>query len=517
MAFTHKLPKLTIIAICGVVLAVILYSLFAPAHATDAITTHNLGGEVYPSYPTIDYGTGVQAQIIKRGEYLAKAGDCIACHTDTINKGPIFAGGLGFKTPFGTFYSPNITPDKETGIGKWSDEDFIRAMHDGINPDGQYYYPVFPYTYFTKISHDDLLAIRAYLAVLPAVHQENKKNDVPWPFSWRFLQLGWRILFFHPKDFKFDPEHTTAWNRGAYLVQGLGHCGMCHTPMNFLGAPKQSYFLTGNFVQGYFAPDITSYGLKGIEPDEVEDVFTENEMLKGAGQVQGPMAEVNHDSLKYLDTADLQGIAIYLKTVSSKEPKIPTGNASAGAGKKVYNTYCAACHTSGAAGAPKMGDQTAWAPRIKEGMDVLMQHATNGFNSMPPKGTCMSCSDSELRAAVQYIIDQTQGGGSSSSSSAAPTTPPPPKPTLADGQKIYDTTCSVCHAQGLLGAPKLGDQAAWQPRIKQGMVELFAHTINGYNRMPPMGTCISCSNAEIEAAVKYMVQESKTGGDYSLW
>jgi len=470
----------------------------------------------YPKYPPTKAAAGADAELIKRGEYLAKAGDCIACHTDTPNTGPEFAGGLGIKTPFGTFYTPNITPDKETGIGKWSDDDFVRAMQQGIRPDGAYYYPVFPYTYFAKTSRDDLLAIKAYLFSIPPIKKTPPKNDVPWPFSWRFLQLGWRILFFHPGEYKYAPEHTQLWNRGAYLVQGLGHCGMCHTPINFLGAPKEKYFLTGNFVDGYFAPDITSFGLKGTPTQEVVDVFTQDKMLKNAGKVEGPMAEVDHDSLIYLTNEDLQAFATYLKTVKSKEVATSSGPVGAGAGKKIYDAHCAVCHGTGAAGAPKLGDTDAWTVRIKQGMAVLNQHAINGFNSMPPKGTCMSCSDEEIKAAVQYLTDQSKPGASGAAGGPV-MLKEPVKPTLADGKRIYDETCSVCHAKGLLGSPKMGDKAVWAPLIKQGMDILFAHTINGYRRMPAKGTCLSCTNAEVQAAVIYMVQESKTSGDYSLW
>lgn len=509
--------KICLILFCGFFSASFAFAATTPApEKNGSVHYPPTAGPDYPPYPSANYGAGANADLIKRGEYLAKAGDCIACHTDTKNRGTPFAGGLGIKTPFGTFYTPNITPDKETGIGKWSDDDFVKAMREGIRPDGQYYFPVFPYPSFAKLSRPDVLAIKAYLFSLTPVNKKQPKNDVPFPFSWRFLQLGWRILFFHSGEYRYEPEHSSVWNRGAYLVQGLGHCGMCHTPINFLGAPKDKYFLTGNFVGGYYAPDITAYGLKGQTPQEVEDVFTQDEMLKKAGEVQGPMAEVNHDSLKYMSTQDLFAIAHYLKTVKSEEPKTSSGKVSSGTGKKIYDGHCAVCHGTGAAGAPKYGDIAAWVPRIKQGMDVLFQHAINGYNSMPPKGTCMSCSDAEIKAAVQYLVDQSKPGASGASTSAAKAIFPVPL-TLEDGKKIYDQTCYVCHAQGLLGAPKLGDKTAWSPLIKQGMDILFTHSLQGYNRMPAKGTCLSCTNAEIIAAVKYMVEQSKTSGDYRLW
>lgn len=465
-------------------------------------------------YPPVDYGTGEKAKLIKRGEYLAKAGDCIACHTNTENQGAPFAGGLGIKTPFGTFYSPNITPSQDSGIGKWSDQDFLRAMKQGIRPDGSYYYPVFPYLYFSSITDSDVLAIKAYLFALKPVEQANRANDVPFPFNWRFLQLGWRMLFFHPSEYVVSKDHTQGWNRGAYLVQGLGHCGMCHTPINILGAPKQKYFLTGGFVDGYFAPDITAFGVKAATVSEIESVFTQGQMLGGGGKVEGPMADVNHDSLQYMLRDDLQGIAIYLKTVQSKRPEVAKGPVGAGAGKKIYNDHCAVCHNTGSAGAPKLGDEAEWALRTKQSLDVIFAHAINGFGSMPPRGTCMSCSDEQIKAAVQYLIDQSKPGAGAK---AAPVIKPVPKLTLADGKRVYEASCAVCHNQGFFGAPKMGDQATWTHLAKQNLDVLFTHSIQGYKRMPPRGNCPTCTDGEIIAAIKYMLSQSKVDGDYSLW
>ena len=257
-----------------------------------------------------------------RGEYLTKMGDCIACHTDTTHpNSPVFAGGYPISTPFGIFYSPNITSDKETGIGKWTDDEFVRAMQHGISPQGYNYFPVFPYTSFTRVTRDDLLAIKAYLFSIPAIKNTPPKNDVAFPFSWRFLQYGWKLLFFefHKGVYQYDSSKSPVWNRGAYIVQGLAHCGECHTPRNMFGAMKYSYALTGAFVEGYYAPNITGHGLEGIPDQKIIEVFTKNKKLKGSGEVGGPMREVNVDSLKYLTQADLQAIVTYLRTVKSKE------------------------------------------------------------------------------------------------------------------------------------------------------------------------------------------------------
>jgi cytochrome c5 len=464
-------------------------------------------------YPAINYPKDAALrQLIKRGEYLSKAGDCIACHTDTKHHGKPFAGGLEIYTPFGSIYSPNITPDKTTGIGSWSDKDFIHAMHEGIAPDGSYYFPVFPFASFTKIKTDDLLAIKAYLFSLNPVKKANRANEMMWPFNWRFLQLGWRILFFRSGEFEIDKQQTELLNRGAYLVQGLGHCGMCHTPLNLLGAEKKKNYLTGGFIQGYYAPNISASGLKDVSIDDIRAVFIQNKMLRNSGIVAGPMAEVNSNSLKYLSIADLNAIALYLKTVKSYVPYSAfSGPITSKTGHKVYESYCAVCHTSGAAGAPKLGDTVEWEKRLKQGKSIVYDRAIHGFNSMPPKGTCTGCSDDAVKAAVDYLILNDQSGTTAS----IPLQEIPL--SLEVGKQIYQQHCAVCHDNGKLGAPILGDKTKWKPIIAKNIDVLFAHTIHGYKKMPAKGDCKNCSNSELEASVKYMVEQSKTTGNYSLW
>lgn len=468
-------------------------------------------------YPQIDYSKLKNADLIKKGEYLTKAGDCIACHTDTDRPGaPVFAGGLGIKTPFGTFYTPNITPDKETGIGNWSDKDFIKAMREGLNPHNENYFPVFPYPYFNKVSEEDLLAIKAYLFSIPPVKYTPPKMDVPWPFNVRFAQWGWKMLFFYPDsgEYKNNPKRSAQWNRGAYLVKGLEHCSMCHTPINPLGAPKKAYYLTGGVVDGFPAPNITSTRLKDYSIDQVVNVFLKDQML-GGGKVEGPMLDVNHNSLRYLSREDLESIVVYLKTVKSKEPPKPKIKSGANLGQSIYDTYCSTCHASGAAGAPIVGDQAAWEPRIKTGMDTLYHNAIHGINSMPAKGTCSSCTDQEIEAAVQYMVNSSQEG--SGVSVKVPPSIPAPAVNLANGKKVYEQNCSICHTEGNLGAPKLGDKAAWAPLIKKNLDTLFDNTITGYKGMPARGGCTTCKDTDIIDAVVYMVQQSKQGGDYLLW
>lgn len=471
-------------------------------------------------YPLIDYSKVENPELVKKGEYLTKAGDCIACHTDTTNpQARPFSGGLGIKTPFGTFYTHNITPDKELGIGDWSDNDFIKAMHDGLSPHNANYFPVFPYLYFNRVSNDDLIAIKAYLDSIPAVHNKPPKNDVPFPFNVRLAQWGWKILFFLPDAGYYKEDHTKSaqWNRGAYLVEGLEHCSMCHTPINLLGAPKKAYYLTGGIVDNYPAPNITSSRLKDYTVDQIVNVFLHDQRL-GGGKIQGPMLDVNRNSLHYLSHDDLEAIAVYLKTVVSKEPPKPKIKAGADMGEGVYQSYCAVCHASGAAGAPVVGDQKAWAPRIDLGLPSLYKNAINGINGMPAKGNCSSCSEAEIEAAVQYMVNSSKEGAANAGSySKAPTAMPVYTVNLKNGEKIYKQNCSICHDGGQLAAPKIGDKKVWAPIIDQNMDILFEHTINGYKAMPPRGACTTCKTTDLMDAVIYMVQESKENGDYSLW
>src|ERR1700691_3217325 len=197
-------------------------------------------------------------ELVRRGEYLARAGDCIACHTAP--EGRIFAGGLAMLTPFGTLYSSNITPDAEAGIGKWSADDFYRTMHSGRFPDGGLIYPAMPFASYTKVTRAESDAIFAYLKTIPPVNQKNRPQDLSFPYNNRQLLLGWRTLFFTPGEYKPDPNKSAEWNRGAYLVEGLGHCGMCHTPINALGGSSQSEAFKGGMIpmQNWYAPSLTS-------------------------------------------------------------------------------------------------------------------------------------------------------------------------------------------------------------------------------------------------------------------
>lgn len=474
----------------------------------------------YPEYPKLNTA-GKDLKLIKRGEYLSKAGDCIACHTNAPEKGPTFAGGLPMQTPFGTIYSPNITPDKETGIGNWTEEQFIKAMQKGISPQGHYYYPAFPYLYFSNVSVDDIKAIKAYLDTIPAVHKENRQNDMVWPFNQRLLQLPWRLMFFHPgkePSTRLAPANPTPQNeqikRGEYLVEGLGHCAMCHSPSYHifseklsLGAPMRKYTLTGAKIAGYLAPDITKKNLSTVPLEEIINVFTKDTLI-GGGHVEGPMLEVNHDSLRYLDRSDLEAIALYLKSLQSASPPKPTGSV----GKVIYESYCVGCHASGGGGAPKYGDGSTWEPVLQKGMPKVYDNAVHGVGGMPAKGTCISCSVDDIKQAVNYMVAAVTGPGGK-----IVHVEKPKKLTVADGQRIYDKNCSICHASGFKGAPKPGDKKTWTPIIANGFVETYLNVETGRKGHPPRGACMECTDDDLIAAVKYMMQQSATDKNYNLW
>ena len=256
--------------------------------------------------------------LVAHGAYLATAAGCADCHTDAKNGGRPYAGGRALTTPFGTFYAPNITADPDTGIGRWSDAQFLNALREGRRPDGSNYFPAFPYPSFTKITDDDARAIKAYLLAQPAVRQSNRAHDVAFPFSWRFLLNGWKLLFFSPGPFRPAPEGGEAYNRGAYLVTALAHCSECHTPRNWFGATQPSRFLAGTAhgPDGKAVPNITPDSETGIGKWSDDDIVT---LLKD-GQtpdfdfVGGAMAEVVKNTAQ-LTNADRHAIAVFLQSV----------------------------------------------------------------------------------------------------------------------------------------------------------------------------------------------------------
>ena len=361
----------------------------------------------YPEYPSAHIEAGADKAQIARGEYLVKLGDCMACHTDIGNGGAPFAGGLRIDTPFGAFFVPNITPDKDTGIGNWSKEDFVTAVREGIRPDGSYYYPVFPYNYFNRMSREDVLAIKAYLDRIPAEKHINKPSQMEWPFNYRWLQFGWRLLYFDFNKGQYipDPKKSESWNRGAFIVEGPGHCALCHTKLNILGTPKTKYYLAGAFVEDYFAPSINAQGLRSLSPGTVAKIFM-HDIKPTGGKLLGTMSDVEHNSLRYLRHADMLAIADYLKSVKSLSPPVEGVQTPLNkeAGRKLYESNCGACHETGIIGAPEVYKRRVRQILRDQGRDHLYQVAIKGDGPMPPKGGCDICSDARVEAAVDYMI-----------------------------------------------------------------------------------------------------------------
>ena len=269
--------------------------------------------------------TAADDDVIKRGEYVTRAAGCISCHTDKKRNGKPFAGGRALKTPFGTYFSPNITPDKETGIGKWSDEDFLRALNEGVRPDGSHYFPVFPYTSYSLIRDDDALAIKAYLFSLTPVATKNQDHDVSPPFGWRWPLAIWKFLFFEEREFVTDDGQDDEWNRGAYLVTGLAHCGECHTPRNIAGALDRGMWMAGtkDGPEGDEVPNITRAPATGLgwSVDQLA-FFLKTGTKPDWESADGVMGEAVEDGYKYLTDDDIRAMARYINALPAIENHI---------------------------------------------------------------------------------------------------------------------------------------------------------------------------------------------------
>lgn len=285
---------------------------------------------------------------IARGAYLARAGDCIACHT--ARGGAVYAGGRALNTPFGRFYGPNLTPDADTGIGGWSADDFWNALHNGVAPDGRLLYPAFPYTNYTKVTRPDSDALYAYFRSLAPRRQPNRPHELNFPYNQQMLLSGWRLLYFTPGEYAAQPARGLEWNRGAYLVEGLGHCSACHSTRNPLGALKKG--LDGGLIPtlGWYAPSLTASGEAGLkEWDQQHIVALLGTGISPRGSATGPMAEVVARSLQHLTEHDLGAMAIYLKSLpatpaQTPERAPPASQQVLAEGRRIYENQCAQCH-----------------------------------------------------------------------------------------------------------------------------------------------------------------------------
>jgi mono/diheme cytochrome c family protein len=361
---------------------------------------------------------GTTYSTIERGRYLVNAGDCASCHT--AEGGKPYAGGLAIPTPFGTIYSTNITPDPATGIGKWSEQDFYKAMHDGIRRDGKHLYPAFPYPWFTKVSRADVRAIKAFLDTVTPVRQQNKPTELPWPLSVREVMAGWNKLYFHAGAFKPDPKKSEQWNRGAYLVEGLGHCGACHTDTNLLGAPKTADKLKGgDFGEHWYAPGLTNNlrdGLGGWSAAEIVEYLKTGANAKSAAG--GPMAEVVKNSTQYLSDVDLNAIAAYLKDVPAEKAQA-TSKATAvdkqawSRGQALYVDNCTGCHMENGAGIaqifPSLKGSSAVQAKLPDTVThIVLAGAKTAATPGKPTGFAMPAfgwklDDEEVAGLVNYI------------------------------------------------------------------------------------------------------------------
>jgi mono/diheme cytochrome c family protein len=401
-----------------------------------------VGGGAFAAWRLYDRDPDIAAadvsptpELIARGAYLVKAADCAACHNAP--GGKPFAGGLAFKLPFGTIYSTNITSDKETGIGSWSDDDLVLALHQGIAKGGSHLYPAFPYTSYTGLSRDDIVAMKAYLFSLPAVHAPARPNELSFPFNQRWTMAFWNLVFLDQHRFRPDPGATDKENRGQYLATPLGHCGECHTPRNLGFAMALSKQFSGAMLQGWHAYNITSdkgYGIGDWSDEQIADYLSSGHAT-GRGSAAGPMAEAVANSLQYLTKDDVTALVSYLRRVEPKtgtagtevDPAPAQMSASAswkpGApdpgnpdGQRIFEGVCAACHQYNGGGrqsghAALAGSQAVNDPEGVNLVRVMLTGADlkteKGRGYMPSFRDAYS--DSELAAVANYVIRQFGG------------------------------------------------------------------------------------------------------------
>jgi mono/diheme cytochrome c family protein len=366
--------------------------------------------------------------LVKRGRDLAAIGNCNDCHT--LRDGKSFAGGLPVPTPFGTIYSSNITPDAETGIGRWPEAAFRRAMRSGVNRDGQHLYPTFPYDHFTNVSDQDDQALYAFLMTREPVHAPARRNQLSFPFNQRPVIAGWKLLFLHRGTYQPDPTQSAEWNRGAYLVEGLAHCGACHTPRNLLGAERDSAQFAGGDVDSWNAFAINAQSPSPV-PWTAEALFTylRDGSQPDHGTARGPMAEVV-SNLSSVPDSDVRAIATYMAGVfgaptpdrkrqgdqvlaDAKTPplQLPSTQASQAspAGASIYAAACATCHEGERAlpyGGVNLGLSTAIsAPDPRNVANIVLSgvRPVEGERSSIMPGFAASMNDDQVAALLNYL------------------------------------------------------------------------------------------------------------------
>ncbi len=367
-----------------------------------------------PAVPVAD-----RQQQLAQGEYLARVGNCMSCHT--ARGGAAYAGGRAIPTPFGTIYASNLTPDPETGLGSWNSDDFWRAMHDGRSKDGSLLYPAFPYTNYTRVTRADSDAIFAWLQTLPAVRQANRAPELRAPYDNRALLVAWRALYFWPGQYLEDKTQSVEWNRGAYLVQGLGHCSACHSTRDSLGGIGLKVELGGGLIPSlnWYAPALDADSLGAWKAQHVAAFLRDG--VTPQRTVTGPMAEVVANSLQHLTEEDVQAMAGYLKSLPARQG-VPAATdnlrsdekqAIIASGARLYENQCASCHQASGKGVPSVypalaGNRAVTAPVAANPIRLVLHGGfapSTGGNprpyGMPPFGQVMT--DAEIAAVVTYI------------------------------------------------------------------------------------------------------------------
>jgi mono/diheme cytochrome c family protein len=381
-----------------------------------------LGSALILSAGTVAGAAGIDVQDfaqIARGRYLTIVGDCAACHT-LPEGGRDFAGGRPIETPFGNLVASNITPDPQTGIGAWTDEEFINALQKGTGRNGAHLFPAMPYTYYTRVTRDDALAIRAYLDTVATVYNPVNSNQLPFPFDIRASMIVWKKLFFAPGTFAPVAGKGEEWNRGAYLTEGLGHCGLCHTPKNFLGGDKTGERLHGYALQGWFASDITNDPRRGLGGWSVDEIAT---YLKTGhsrtGVANGPMSETLNLSTSHMTDADLKAIAIYLKDApdgnnnqNQGAPAAPDQTAMK-IGGTIYADQCTGCHGANGKGVANLFPALEGSAVVQQTdptslMHIVLRGARGVATDRAPTGAAMPefgwlLKDDEAAAVLSYI------------------------------------------------------------------------------------------------------------------
>jgi mono/diheme cytochrome c family protein len=362
--------------------------------------------------------TPAAAGILQRGAYLARAGNCIGCHT--ARGGADYAGGRGVDTPFGTIYASNLTPDRQTGIGTWSASEFWRAMHHGRSKDGRLLYPAFPYPNFTLVTRADSDAIYSYLMSLPPVSQANTPHALRFPYNLQASLAVWRALYFRPGTHTPEPSQSAEWNRGSYLVRGLGHCVACHSSRNVLGATTGDLELGGGLIpmQNWYAPSLASPHEAGVADWPTAEVVG---LLKNGvaprASVMGPMAEVVFRSTQHLTDADLAAMAAFMKALpqASAKPRVAESPPSEqmAAGQKIYADQCAGCHGDRGQGVAQIypalaGNRAVTLPSPNNLVKSIIHGGfppTTAGNprpfGMPPFGQALS--DTDVAAVATYV------------------------------------------------------------------------------------------------------------------